>query len=228
MLEAKPRRVARRVGVGLSVLAAGLLVTGCVRIQVGLTVTATDLVSGDVVAAALPNPTSQTGPKLTVPREMADQASTKPYNSGGYVGTELIFNNLSFTQLAQLISSGTDQKSHFQLNLQRSQDLVNFGGSADLTQLTSDAHVQLKVSFPGTIRSTDGSNNAGTVTWNLPAGQTSTFTATAQYSNGGFVRPWSFWVMALGGAGLLIAVLVGGLALLARRLNIRKEARQDA
>ncbi|HEX4225879.1 MAG TPA: hypothetical protein VHZ97_26175 [Pseudonocardiaceae bacterium] len=228
MLEAKPRRVVRRVGVGLSVLAAGLVLTGCVRIQVGLTVTGSDLVSGDVVAAALPNPTSQQGPKLTVPQEMVDQASAKPYSSGGYVGTELTFSNLSFAQLAQLISSGTDQKSHFQLNFQRSQDLVNFGGSADLTQLPSDAQVQLKVTFPGTILTTDGNNSDGTVSWSLPAGQVSTFTATTQYVNGEFIRPWSFWVKALGGAGLLIAALVTGLALLARRMNIRKEARQEA
>lgn len=228
VLEAKPRGVARRVGLGLSVLAAGLVVTGCVRVQVGLSVSATDLVSGDVVAAALPNPASPQGPKLTVPSQMADQVSAKPYNSDGYIGTELSFNNLSFSQLAQLISTGSGETSHFQLSFQRAQDLVNFGGSADLTQLTSDAQVQLKVTFPGTVLSTNGQNAANTVTWTLPAGQVSTFNATAQYLNGGFIRPWSYWVKALAGAGALIAVLVALLALWARRRNIRKEAQQDA
>jgi hypothetical protein len=227
--EAKPRRgTARRVVLGLSVLTAGLLVSGCVRVQIGLAVSPTDLISGDVVAAALPNPSTPQGPKLTVPTEMTDQASTKPYNSGGYIGTELTFNNLSFSQLAALISAGTDQNSHFQLDFQRSQDLVNFGGSADLTQLTTGAQVQLKVTFPGSVLSTNGSNDSDTVTWNLPAGQVSTFNATAQYANGGFIRPWSYWAGALGGAGALIAVLVALLALWARRRNIRKDAEQDA
>jgi hypothetical protein len=225
--EAKPRGVARRVVLGLSVLTAGLLATGCVRIQVGLSVSPTDLISGDVVASALPNPNSATGPKLVVPADMADQVSAKPYSSGGYLGTELTFNNLSFSQLAELISGGTDQKSHFQLNFQRSQDLVNFGGSADLSQLTSDAQVQLKVTFPGTVLSTNGSNNANTVTWALPPGQVTTFNATAQYANGGFIRPWSYWAGALGGAGALIAVLIALLALWARKRHIRKEAQQD-
>jgi len=220
--------VARRVLLGLGLLTVGLVVSGCVRIQVGLAVSPTDLVSGDVVAAALPNPSGPQGVKLTVPQQMADQASVKPYNSGGYLGTELTFNNLSFSQLAALISAGTDQSSHFQLNFQRSQDLVNFGGSADLTQLTTGAQVQLKVTFPGTVLSTNGTNASNTITWNLPAGQVSTFNATAQYTNGEFIRPWSFWVKALGGAGLLIAVLVTLLALLARRINIGKEAKQDA
>ncbi len=229
MLEAKPRRgAARRIALGLSVLTVGLMVTGCVRIQVGLAVSATDLVSGDVVAAAQPNPASPQGPKLTVPKEMADQASTKPYSANGYVGTELSFNNLTFKQLAALISAGTDQNSHFKLTFTRTQDLVNFGGSADLTQLTQGAQVQLKVTLPGNVLSTDGDNNAGTVTWNLPAGQVSTFNATAQYVNGGFIRPWTYWAQVLGGAGVLIAVLVALLALWARRRNIRKEAEQNA
>ncbi|HJP79736.1 MAG TPA: hypothetical protein VJ914_36025 [Pseudonocardiaceae bacterium] len=197
------------------------------RIQVGLSVSATDLVSGDVIAAALPNPSSPQGPKLTVPQDMADQASAKPYNSGGYVGTELVFTNLSFSQLAELISGGTNEKGRFDIKLARSQDLVNLYGNADLTQLTSDAQVQLKVSFPGTIMSTNGTNNAGTITWSLPPGQSTNFNATAQYVNGGFIRPWSYWATALGGTGALIAVLVGLLALWARRRNIRKEAQQD-
>jgi hypothetical protein len=221
------KRGARRAGLGVSVLAAGLVLSGCVRIQVGLSVSPTDLVSGDVVAAALPNPSSPQGPKLTVPTDMADQVSAKPYASGGYVGTELSFDNLSFTQLAELISGGTDQKGHFDLKLARSQDLVNFTGYADLTQFTSDAQVQLKVTFPGSVLSTNGNNDSGTVTWSLPPGQSSNFNATAQYVNGGFIRPWSYWATALGGAGALIAVLVGLLALWARRRNIRKEAQQD-
>ena len=228
MLQGKPRRgTARRVGLGVSVLAAGLALSGCVRIQVGLTVSATDLVSGDVVAAALPNPSSPQGPKLTVPQDMADQASAKPYNSGGYVGTELTFTNLSFTQLAELISGGTNEKGRFDIKLARSQDLVNLYGSADLTQLTSDAQVQLKVTFPGTVMATNGTNDSGTVTWSLPPGQSTNFNATAQYVNGEFIRPWSYWATALGGTGALIAVLVGLLALWARRRNIRKEAQQD-
>lgn len=230
MLEAKPRRgAARRVALGLSALTVGLMVTGCVRIQVGLALSGTDLVSGDVVAAAQPNPASPQGPKLVVPREMADQASTKPYSANGFVGTELTFSNLTFNQLAQLISAGTDQKSHFSLTFMRTQqDLVNFGGSADLTQLTQGAQVQLKVSFPGPVLNTNGDNNAGTVTWNLPAGQVSTFNATSQYANGGFVRPWTYWAQVLGGAGALIAVLVALLALWARKRNIRKDAEQNA
>lgn len=228
MLEAKPRRgVARRIALGLSALTVGLVATGCVRIQVGLAVSATDLVSGDVVAAAQPNPSSPQGPKLIVPKEMADQVSAKPYNSDGYVGTELTFDNLTFNQLARLISASTDQNSHFKLTFQRAQDLVNFGGSADLTQLTKGAQVRLKVSFPGTVLNTDGDNNDGTVTWNLAAGQVTTFDATAQYTNGGFIRPWTYWAQVLGGAGALIAVLVALLALWARRRNIRKEAEQQ-
>lgn len=210
-------------------LAVGLVASGCVHVQVALALSATDLVSGDVVAAAMPNPASPQGPLLKVPIDLADQAGVKPYNANGYVGTELTFTNLSFTALARLISAGTDQNSHFQLTFQRTGDLVNFAGSADLTQVsTQGAQVQLKVEFPGTVLQTDGTNSAGTVTWNLAAGQVDTFSATSQYANGGFSRPWSFWALTLGGAGFVIALLLALLALWARRRNIRKDAMQDA
>ncbi len=230
MLEVEPRRRrARGALLGLTMLAIGLVASGCVHVQVALAVSSTDLVSGDVIAAAVPNPASPRGPLLTVPAQLAGQAAGKPYHSGGYVGTELTFTNLDFTQLAQLISTGTGQNSHFQLSFQRNGDLVNFAGSADLTQVTTQgALVRLKVSFPGDVLQTDGTNNSGTVAWNLAAGQVDTFSATAEYTSGGFTRPWSFWAVALGGAGCVIAVLLGLLALWARRRNIRREANQDA
>jgi hypothetical protein len=209
-------------------LAVGVVASGCVHVQVALAVSATDLVSGDVVAAAMPNPATPQGPLLKVPTEMADQATVKPYSAGGYNGTELTFNNLSFTQLAQLISAGTDQHSHFQLTFKRTGDLVNFAGSADLTQVSPQgAQVQLKVSFPGDVLQTDGKNDSDTVTWTLTPGQVDTFSATTEYTNGGFTRPWSYWALTLGGAGGVIAVLLVGLSLWARRRNIRKEAAQD-
>jgi hypothetical protein len=209
--------------------AVGLVASGCVHVQVALAVSGTDLVSGEVIAAALPNPATPRGPVLTVPQAMADQATARSYNAGGYIGSELTFNNLSFAQLAALISAGTDQNSHFQLTFQRNGDLVNFAGSADLTQVsTQGAQVRLKVSFPGKVLQTDGANSSGTVTWNLLAGQVNTFSATAEYTNGGFDRPWSFWALALGGTGGVIALLITLLSLWARRRNIRKEALQDA
>jgi hypothetical protein len=210
-------------------LAVGLAASGCVHIQVALAVSATDLVSGDVVVAAIPNPASPQGPLLKVPTEMAEQASVQPYEAAGYSGTRLTFDNLTFTQLARLISAGTDQSSQFQLTFQRTGDLVNFAGSADLTQVsTQGAQVQLKISFPGDVLQTDGTNNANTVTWTLTPGQVDAFSATAEYTNGGFNQPWSFWALALGTAGGMIAVLLALLALWARRRNIRKEAMQDS
>jgi hypothetical protein len=78
---------------------------------------------------------------------------------------------------------------------------------------------------------TDGTNTAAggvsTVSWTPKAGKVTTFSATAQYAPGR-IHTWSFWAAVLGGGGVVIALFVVCLALLARRRNIRKEAKEAA
>jgi hypothetical protein len=87
-----------------------------------------------------------------------------------------------------------------------------------------NSSVQIKVTFPGTVVQTDGVANGATVVWTLKPGQVNTFGSTAQYgTGGGQVRSWTFWATMIGAAGALIALFLVGLALLARRRNMRKD-----
>jgi hypothetical protein len=215
----------RRAVLTATLLVTGLAVSGCVRVNADLTVSGNDQVSGDVVVAALPTADSATGPQLTVPPALKGRVTTKPYSADGFIGEDVAFHNLSFDEFSALTATAGANSGHYQLTLRRSEDdLVGFSGSADLTLVPAqNSSVQLKIAFPGSITQTDGKADGDTVTWKLTPGQVNTFGATAQYSTGGLIRPWSFWATALAGAGGVIALFLLGLSLLARRRNLRKD-----
>ena len=86
---------------GLVVLCAVLLVSlsGCVRIHAALAVSSDDLISGELVIAALPVSKDDDGPSLTVPPELAEKVRTEPYTADGYVGQKVTLTGLRFTEL---------------------------------------------------------------------------------------------------------------------------------
>lgn len=224
------RSRARAVLLPCVLLTVGVLVSGCVRVHAAFAVTTDDKVSGEVVVAA----NDGQSPQLSVPSSLSGQITSKPYSADGYTGTDLTFTDLTFAEVSTLASVISTSSNNYQLGFTRSGDLVTMTGSADLTDVPSSGlDVQVKVSFPGTVLSTqdNGSTSSSdgdtTVTWTLPAGRATAFGATARYTPGA-VHTMAFWLWSLGGAGLLIAVFLAFLALLARRLHIRKEAREAA
>jgi hypothetical protein len=219
-------RLLRRLVLTASLLVTGLAVSGCMQVNAALTISASDAVSGDVVVAAQPTAASQTGPQLTIPPTLASRVSSRPYSSGAFVGEDLIFHDLTFAEFAALASGANPDSGHYQLALRHTGGgLLTVAGSADLTQVAGPgASVKVKIVFPGPVVQTDGAMDGSAVTWTLKPGQLNTFAATAQYATAGAqVHSWSFWAMVLVGAGVLIALFLVGLALLARRRNLRKE-----
>lgn len=224
MPKASPPRARVRVPILVAVLLAfGLLASGCVRVHAAFAVSSDDRVSGDLVVAALPSAQNDKGPPLTVSPQLAGRVTSKPYAADGYVGTELTFDSLTFDEVAELATTVSTSGGDYHLAFQRSGDLVTLAGSVDLTRLPPDrVDVQLKVNFPGTVVRTDGDLTDQTVSWQLKPGRVSSFSAAAQYTIGN-TRGWQFWSLVLGGGGGLIAVFILGLALLARRRQLRKE-----
>src|ERR1700754_3948074 len=92
---------------GLVVLAAVLLVSlsGCVRIHAALAVSSDDLISGELVIAALPVSKDDDGPNLTVPAELTEKVRTEPYTADGYVGQKVTLTGLRFNDLTLLVDS---------------------------------------------------------------------------------------------------------------------------
>jgi hypothetical protein len=192
-------------------------------VHAALAVSSDDLVSGDLVVASLPSAGNSQGPQLTIPTSMTDRVTSKPYSANGYTGSELSFQDLSFDDMAALATAISNENANYKIVFQRNADLVTMDGSVDLSQLpAAGVDVQLRVSFPNPPLQTDGVKDGNTVSWTIPAGHVTSFSAADRYTLGS-ARGWRFWAASLGGGGAAISVFVVLLALWARRRHLKKE-----
>jgi hypothetical protein len=221
------RPVSRTIALALLAVLAMFTLSGCVRVHAALAVSQDDLVSGEVVVAALPTKDGDTGPALTIAPELADRVRMEKYAADGYVGQKLTFSGLRFSDLATLTTSITSGKQ-YRLSLRRSGDLVSMAGSIDLTGLPDEkSDVQIKMAFPGQINRTNGQNDNGTVSWSPKPGRVTEFNVTAEYTDTSGVS-WTKWVLIVGGSAIAVALIVLGLALLGHRRNQRQLAAEQA
>lgn len=199
--------------------------TGCLRVHAALAVSKDDVVSGELVIAALPVSKDDDGPKLTIAPELADQVRIEPYTADGYVGQKVTLSGLRFDDLAVLTESISTMRQ-YRLSLRRSGGLVSLAGSIDLTRVPPDrADVQIKIAFPGQISRTNGDNVDGTISWAPKPGAVTELSATARFSGAGGVS-WTQWVAIVGGGAVGVAVLVVLLALFTHRRHLRLERAQ--
>ncbi|MGH3760694.1 LppM family (lipo)protein [Actinophytocola sp.] len=212
---------------GLVVL-CGVLVaslTGCVRIHAALAVSSDDLISGELVIAALPVNKDDNGPSLTVPPELTEKVRTEPYTADGYVGQKVTLTGLRFSDVSLLAESISPQQQ-YRLSFRRSGELVTLGGSIDLTRVPKErADVQVKIAFPGRISRTNGDNTDGTISWEPKPAAVTEFRAVAAYSDSSGMS-WAQWVAMVGGGAIGVAVLVVLLALFTHRRTLKLERAQ--
>ncbi|WP_460405582.1 DUF3153 domain-containing protein [Actinophytocola sediminis] len=215
--------------IGLVVLLSMMIMslTGCLRMHAAIAVSPDDLISGELVIAAMPTGQDDNGPDLTIKPELADQVHAEPYTADGYVGQKLTFTNLTFTDFSLLVETISSVKQ-YRMSFRRSGGLVSLAGSIDLTRVPAErADVQLKIAFPGTVSRTNGDNTDGEITWTPKAGAVTEFNATTQYS-GDTGMTWAQWVAVVGGGAVVVAALVVLLALYTHRRALRAERAQAA
>jgi hypothetical protein len=202
----------RLVALIMLLLPVALAAVGCVRVKASITVSPDDLVSGRVVAAAKPRNDTDAGPQLSSDLPFNQKVAVTQYNRDGYVGSQANFSDLTFAELPQLANMYSDAAG-VNLSLRRAGDLVILEGRVDLTSLDDpEADVELSVSFPGEVTSTNGERiSDDTVEWLLKPGVVSTMSAQARYTD-----PSTRSFTKAGIRLSLVALVVGGLiALLA-------------
>ena len=192
------------------------LASGCLRVRASLTVSPDDLVSGEIIAAAKPKGPKDPGPQLSSNLPFGQKVAVSNYDSDGYVGSQAVFSDLSFTEVTQLAQMNPEAQG-VSLSLHRNGDVVVLDGRADLTSVNdNDADVEFTVAFPGTVTSTNGERaEPGVVSWKLKPGVVSTMTAQARYTDPD-IRSFTGTGVWLSIASFAVAGLVALIAWLSR------------
>lgn len=193
------------------------LLAGCLRVQVSMGVSADDKVSGQIVAATVPQDDDDKGPQLTPPDSLANRIRVQEYRKDGYVGTQAFFNGLSFGDVQELGSMYSQTGAALQLSLRRAGDQVTLEGRVDLENVPAQgADVQFTIAFPARVATTNGVREGdSTVTWKLPAGDVTTMRAEVRYADPS-TRSFAGWAGMAGGVAIAVAVIVGVMAWLTR------------
>lgn len=199
------------------------LLTGCLRAQVSMGVSADDRVSGQIVAATIPTSDSDTGPQLTAPSSLANKIRISEYKQDGYVGSEARFSDLSFGDVQTLGSMSEQAIGSYQLVLQRSGDTVTLDGKADLqTVPVQGTDVQFTIAFPARIGTTNGTRDGDNIiTWKLPAGEVTSMRAEVNYPDPN-TRSFAGWAGIVGGVTIGVAAIVGAMAWVTRNPPVRR------
>lgn len=211
----------------LSALALALFVapmlTGCLRAQVSMGVSADDRVSGQIVAATIPTSDTDTGPELKAPSSLERKIRISEYKQDGYVGTQASFSDLSFGDVQTLGSMSEQATGSYQLVLQRSGDTVTLDGKADLQTVPAQGtDVQFTIAFPARIGTTNGTRDGDNIiTWKLPAGEVTTMRAVVNYPDPN-TRSFAGWAGIVGGVTVGVAAIVGAMAWVTRNPAIRR------
>jgi hypothetical protein len=197
------------------------LATGCLRVRASITISQDDRVSGEIIAAAKPKNPKDTGPQLDSNLPFSQKVAVSNYDSDGYVGSQAVFSDLTFAEVPQLAHMNHDAAG-VNLSLRRNGNLVLLEGRADLTSVTDpDADVELTVSFPGVVTSTNGDRiEPEVVQWKLKPGVVSTMSAQARYTDPN-TRSFTGAGVWLGIASFAVAGVVALLAWISRNRSER-------
>ncbi|WP_084511449.1 LppM family (lipo)protein [Nocardia lijiangensis] len=212
-----PRTWAR---VAAAVLLATLLapvLAGCLRVQASMGVSSNDRVSGRIVAAVVPAGPDDKGPQLKAPESLATKVRVEPYNQDGYLGSKVFFEDLSFGEVQHLGLLSEQTQGMFQLNFQRSGDLVSLTARVDLKSVPPHgSDVQFTIAFPARVAKTNGNREGdSTVSWKLPPGDVSTLRAEVSYADPN-TRSFAGWAGIVGGITLAVAAIVAAMAYMDR------------
>lgn len=188
------------------------LLSGCLRVQLTMGVSKSDLVTGHIVVAKVPKDGNDEGPKLTLPDALSKKMRIQDYRQDGYVGTEVYFTDLTFSEVRSLGSLDPEHSALFSLAFGRNGDTVTFNGSADLSTVPDGADVELRINFPIRPSSTDGVRYSDTgVSWKLPPGEKSSMHAVVAYPDPN-TRGLVAWISLVSLLALAGAALAGYLA----------------
>jgi len=211
MLRDRSRR-ARLHALTLLLVVAAPLLAGCLRVHASITVSPTDLVSGEIIAAVKPRDKTDQGPQFDENMGFSQKIDVHHYKADGFTGSQATFTNLTVAEVPQLANLSRDATG-VDISLRRAGDLVILEGRVDLTNVTEpDADVKFSAAFPSDVTSTNGDRiDPATVEWKLKPGAVTTMSAQSRYTDPS-TRSFGAAAIWLGLAAALTAGIIGALA----------------
>jgi hypothetical protein len=225
-----------------------LLLTGCLKLDMALTISSEDTVDGDLVFAVNKEIVELTGQSVddlvgdaSVPDDV-EGATQEPYEDERFVGTRVTFDDVALADLQ-------DRADPDALSIERRDDTFVVSGVMDLTADDADiegnpfedqiaeafdtAELRIAITFPGEVLETNGRVDGTTVTWEPAFGERTELTAVASAVEGAGAEtgegsePTGESEPASDGnallyviAGLVIVGIVVGSVVMTRRRNV--------
>ncbi|OLT50916.1 hypothetical protein [Cellulosimicrobium sp. CUA-896] len=194
----------RRLGLGALLVTLALLVAGCMRIDMALTLGEDDTADGTIVMAISDEVAQSLGqdpPALwdqlgsELQSDLPPGATTEPYAEDGYTGTRLTYTDQPISQMSAGDLSITREGDAYVVSgaLDLSDDELGLGGdqpSDDMArQMMEGFEVVVSVTFPGEVAETNGDVDGTTVTWRPVVGEVNEISARGSAVAGGTVAP---------------------------------------
>lgn len=200
-----------------------LLLSGCVKFQADLTVTADDTLNGTIVVATMAGDDSDKAQGEASERADAIEQRLLPQASGafgvtreafeddGYFGTKLTFADSPIDVL-----DGSDSEGS--LSLVREGDEFVFAGTLNFSPDSDEpapedadrSGISVAITFPGEVTEHNGDLSGTQVTWNTSFEESLDMSARASAVQEG-PPAWTWWVVgvvALAIVGLVVVVLL--------------------
>lgn len=188
-----------RASIRSAALLAGLtlLLAGCLKLDMALTISPEDTVDGEMVFAVNKELLELTGQNVddllgdtAVPDDVPG-ATQEPYEDDRFVGTRVLFEDVALQDMQE--GSGPDA-----LSIERKGDTYEVNGVMDLTTDSAElqgnpfedqiseafdtAELRIAITFPGEVLETNGQVDGTTVTWEPVFGERTELRAVASAS----------------------------------------------
>ena len=208
----------RRAGMALALVAMVLLLSGCLKLDMDLTVSEDDTLSGTLIfafdkalmQAAGQSPEDVLSGTEPLPADL-EGVTQKDYQDDKYQGVQYTFEGLP---LEKWNTEGTDIKIERQGEEFKVSGSMDFSGATESTgdptmdqQMSSafeSAEIRIKLTFPGEVKDGNGEISGNSITWEPKFGETTELMATASAVPGG----GNMTLFIIIGAVVLILIIV--------------------
>lgn len=231
------KRVGSTTGKVLAFTVLVILLSSCIKLNMDLTVSSDNTVSGSAIVAIDKQLLALTGQPAdqifggdTIAPKGTQGVTTSDYEDDTFIGQEITFENAPIAALSQ--SEDADA-----LKIVREGDTFTLTGALDMTNDTggdatnesvqnalASADIRISITFPGPVTSSNGEIDGNTVSWSPIVGERTELQAQASAIPSGS----SSVVLWIAIAAVVAAVVIGGVLAMRRRSVANAEAPSDA